>query len=121
MINALAKGRRIERLAKAWYEARSWRVYRPIWSRFGAKDIYGWGDLLCVRPRSEPLLVQVRARSGGSPSALARDGKCDACRDLVGCGFRLVLLLYAGKRTKRVPEWEERSLLYPGEWVRTFP
>lgn len=119
MINRLAKGRRIETLARKFYEARGWRVRKHEWSRWGDKDYWGWADLWLIAPHRMPTLVQVRVRS--EASHLERDGKILAAKDLLGCGFRVVLLLYAGKRARRVPEWEERAMLSDGTWVKTYP
>lgn len=118
-MNTLAKGKRIERLARKWYEARGWTVYAPPWNRWGEKDILSWGDLLCVRSWEGPKLVQVRVREGGSESALRRDGKTDAWKRLEFSGLRLILLLYAGKRRRRVPEWEERAFIM-GRWTTIY-
>lgn len=119
MINRLAKGRRIETLARKWYESRGWRVRKHEWSKWGEKDWWGYADLWCIAKGREPMLVQVRVRE--EAGHLERDGKMEAARELEGCGFRLVLLLYGGKRRARAPEWEERAMLSDGTWVRTYP
>lgn len=115
MVNALAKGKRIEALARKLLERDGWICYRPPWNRWGEKDIFSWGDILAVKRWYEPHLIQVRTRSGGSPSALKKDGKIGNVPYLKECGMTIVLLLYGGKRRKIVPEWEAR-LYIKGDW-----
>lgn len=58
-----AKGNRLRRWVKKWYEKRGYRVYVVPEARW-SKDIFGFGDLLVVNSQRS-ILIQVKSSYGG--------------------------------------------------------
>lgn len=60
MVNKIAKGRRIEREFARILESKGYEVYRPIWNRYGKKDVFLF-DIVAIK-NAEPIrLVQVKS------------------------------------------------------------
>ena len=61
-MNTLAKGKRHELECRKLLEEYGFKVFKPIWNRYGEKDIFGHFDMIAIN-NLYVLLVQVKTKT----------------------------------------------------------